>query len=225
MKICGIYKITSPSNKIYIGKSIDILKRRKQYSKLYCKTQTHLYNSFIKHGFDEHKFEILCECDRTELNDLEIYYIKLFQSFDSEHGLNLKAGGEGGGTHSKETRLKISEGIKKSEKSFKRGHIPWNKGKTNVYSEDRLNDLRGNKNGAGNKGRKNTEESIARMREAQKGHIPWNKGKKTGKGGSSTSFKKGHTAWNKGIPENEETKRKRLITLKKFYENKKQLVE
>ena len=27
-KLCGIYKITSPSDKIYIGQSIDLLKRK-----------------------------------------------------------------------------------------------------------------------------------------------------------------------------------------------------
>ena len=47
MKI-GIYKITSPSNKIYIGKSNNINRRFKEYIKLRCKQQPKLYNSFKK---------------------------------------------------------------------------------------------------------------------------------------------------------------------------------
>ena len=30
-KICGIYKITSPSGRVYIGQSIDVYSRLKQY--------------------------------------------------------------------------------------------------------------------------------------------------------------------------------------------------
>ena len=37
--ICGIYKITSPSGKIYIGQSINIKSRWKYYEKLRCNKQ------------------------------------------------------------------------------------------------------------------------------------------------------------------------------------------
>jgi group I intron endonuclease len=93
MKICGIYKITSPSNKVYIGQSIDIIKRFKFYCGLHCRQQQLIYNSLKKHGVDKHKFEVLCQCSREELNNLEVYYIDLYQSFNSKFGLNLKEGG------------------------------------------------------------------------------------------------------------------------------------
>ena len=38
-KICGIYKITSPSNKIYIGQSININNRIVHYRNYICKDQ------------------------------------------------------------------------------------------------------------------------------------------------------------------------------------------
>lgn len=41
----GIYKIISPTNKIYIGQAIDIIFRINQYEKLNCKNQRKLYNS------------------------------------------------------------------------------------------------------------------------------------------------------------------------------------
>lgn len=107
-KITGIYKITSPTGKIYIGKSIDINKRFIGYKNLHCEFQTKLYHSFVKHGIENHKFEIICECDVSKLSELEIYYIGMYKSFNSKNGLNLRAGGEGG-VVSDETRKKMSE--------------------------------------------------------------------------------------------------------------------
>ena len=72
--IRGIYKITSPSNRIYIGQSINIKNRFKNYRLLNCKEQIRLYNSLLKYGFENHKFEILEECDFEYLNIRERHY-------------------------------------------------------------------------------------------------------------------------------------------------------
>ena len=77
-KICGIYKITSPSNKIYIGQSSNITLRWYYYNKYLAKSQPKLNNSFNKHGYENHKFEILEECSKEALNEREIYYIKYY---------------------------------------------------------------------------------------------------------------------------------------------------
>jgi len=69
----GIYKITSPSKKIYIGQSIDIEKRFKYYLNLNCKKQTKLYNSLKKYGYKKHFFEVIEICKITELNNKERY--------------------------------------------------------------------------------------------------------------------------------------------------------
>ena len=55
----GIYKITSPSGKVYIGQSRNIKNRKWRYKRLDCKSQVKLYSSFKKYGFDKHKFEII----------------------------------------------------------------------------------------------------------------------------------------------------------------------
>jgi group I intron endonuclease len=89
----GIYKITSPTKKIYIGQSKHIEKRLKFYKKLKCENQQLIYNSLKKHGINKHKFEILQECDIEKLDELEIYYIELFQTFKNNYGLNLTKGG------------------------------------------------------------------------------------------------------------------------------------
>ena len=96
----GIYKITSPSKKIYIGQSIDIEYRKTDYSKLKCKRQPKLYCSLKKYGWEKHKFEIIHECLTGQLNELEKYYIDLFQTFNSKHGMNLRDGGGSHGRHS-----------------------------------------------------------------------------------------------------------------------------
>ena len=84
----GIYKITSPSGKIYIGKSINIQKRFKQYKKSLGKGQPLLNRSFLKYGIDNHVFEIVCICDYEDLNDLERYYQLLFSCI-GKNGLNI----------------------------------------------------------------------------------------------------------------------------------------
>jgi group I intron endonuclease len=110
-KICGIYKITSPTGKIYIGQSANIKSRITNYKNARCKCQQKLYHSIIKYGWDIHIFELIHECQESELNDLEAYYIKLYDTFNTEHGLNLTTGGD----HYKmsdETKLKIGAASK-----------------------------------------------------------------------------------------------------------------
>ena len=58
----GIYKITSPSGRVYIGQSVNIEKRFLSYSKLLrCKTQIKLFRSFLKYGVINHIFETIEE--------------------------------------------------------------------------------------------------------------------------------------------------------------------
>ena len=106
-KICGIYKITSPAKRIYIGQSIDIINRWKRYGRLHCNHQSILFNSFNKYGFEKHTFEILQQCEREKLNELEKYYVDLYQTFNSKNGMNLRDGGGSKAKTSDETKLKI----------------------------------------------------------------------------------------------------------------------
>ena len=82
----GIYKITSPSGKIYIGQSVNIKDRLRAYRGLRCKKQVKLYRSLVKYGVINHVFEIVCECEIEELNDKERYYQELYDCIES--GLN-----------------------------------------------------------------------------------------------------------------------------------------
>jgi len=166
LKICGIYKITSPSKKVYIGKSVNVFSRWSDYRGLRCKQQVRLYHSLKKYGWEKHKFEILCQCGKSELNNLEIYYIELYQCFNSEFGLNLQGGGIGG-KMSNESRSKISKsrmGVKNP--MFGKKHSLEHRRKISESNKGRIGYW---------KGKKKTEEQIAK----QRGRVPWNKGKKT----------------------------------------------
>jgi group I intron endonuclease len=106
--ISGIYKITSPSGKVYIGQSYDIHNRYIRYKKLSCKAQVKLYESLRKYGFENHTFEVLQQAPKEELNQLEKNYVWRYNSMDRKVGLNLKEGGYNGNL-SEETKDKIRQ--------------------------------------------------------------------------------------------------------------------
>ena len=89
-KTIGIYKITSPKGRIYIGQSVDIEKRFNDYKKLNCIQQVKLYRSFLKYGYENHVFEIITTCKIEQLNDLERYFQDVYNAISQKHGLNCK---------------------------------------------------------------------------------------------------------------------------------------
>lgn len=108
--IIGIYKIISPSQKIYIGQSIDIEKRFKSYRGSSNKTQRKLFNSLKKYGYKKHLFEIITECNISDLNKLERYYQDLYCCTNS-NGLNcrLTRCNDKTGSLSEETKLRMAK--------------------------------------------------------------------------------------------------------------------
>jgi len=89
----------------------------------------YLYRAIRKHGLENFDFTLICVCDNNELNDLEIKYIKEFNTF-GQNGYNMTIGGQGiknykhtpetierlrvsstGKFPDEETRKRISEGL------------------------------------------------------------------------------------------------------------------
>jgi group I intron endonuclease len=73
----GIYKITSPSGKVYVGQTIDIDKRFNGYKNQKQNTfqnQTRLKRSMLKYGWANHIFEVIVECAIEDLNRMERHY-------------------------------------------------------------------------------------------------------------------------------------------------------
>lgn len=113
----GVYKITSPSGKIYIGSSSDIEQRFYNYRRLHCGSQRRLYYSFLKYGVENHKFEIIEECTPENVLERELFYGNLYNVLDSKRGLNcrLPKNGEAYTYMSEETKKKIGETNRKRQ--------------------------------------------------------------------------------------------------------------
>jgi len=110
----GIYKITSPNNRVYIGQSMNIENRLNQYRLLKCKRQPRLYNSLKKYGFSNHIVEVVTECSVSELNNLERYYQELYGAVgDSALNCCLVDTSVDKKIMSNESRKKLSESCKK----------------------------------------------------------------------------------------------------------------
>lgn len=151
----GIYKITSPSNRIYIGQSIDVERRLRDYKYLNCNKQHRLYNSFNKYGVENHCFEILSECLIEELNNEERYYQDLFNVI-GKNGLNcrLTISDDKSGVISEETRLKMRQPRSEEHK------LKMRKPKSEEHKK---------KISEANKGRSHSEEAKLNMSESHKG--------------------------------------------------------
>ena len=73
-KECGIYKITSPSGKCYIGSSAHMRKRFNEHRGHFQRGDHYngkLRNAARKYGVDAMRLEIVLVCDRDVLRDLE----------------------------------------------------------------------------------------------------------------------------------------------------------
>ena len=112
MRYSGIYKIISPTGKIYIGKSGDLYKRKQDYEKVYkVRGQVRIYKSLIKYGWDSHIWEIVELCCIDKLNTKERYWQDFYNVLNKTKGLNcqLTETDNKSGTLSKNSRNKISK--------------------------------------------------------------------------------------------------------------------
>ena len=117
----GIYKITNPEGKIYIGLSKNVILRWSHYKNgSSMGSNSLLKNSLKKYGYEKHIFEIKeyieSQSNLTDqqngkiLRERERYWINFYQS--DIIGLNQNRGGCGTSKHSLESKQKISESLK-----------------------------------------------------------------------------------------------------------------
>jgi group I intron endonuclease len=180
---CYIYKITSPSGKIYIGQTRNLNARISKYKNLKCKRQFKILNSLKKYGFETHIFETIEQCEFLELNNRERYWQDFYDVL-GKNGLNciLTRTDELPTIFSQETRDKISKAIKGKKLSKKHIEIirkthtgrkasEETKKKIGFYSKNRkaspetIEKLRKNSSGENNPmyGKKHSEESKLKM--------------------------------------------------------------
>lgn len=171
MQTGHIYKITSPTGRIYIGKTTRLNDRMSYYRNNNKGGQKILDSSIEKYGWNQHIFEVIDEAPVEQLSELEIKYIKEFNTFhyDNPNGMNLTRGGEGilGKRHSQETidlmiakrtGTKHSEATKKLMSDLKKGKAPVGYVRTEKHIQ-RLKEI--------NLGRIVTEDEVNRRKQAR----------------------------------------------------------
>lgn len=127
----GVYKIVNQvNNKVYIGQSLDIEKRKEKHRN---RTHNeHLKNAIEKYGKENFKFEVLFIADENEakskirklLNENETKFIKEYNALDNRFGYNINEGGRMGWKHTEASKQKMREARAKqvfTEASYKKG--------------------------------------------------------------------------------------------------------
>lgn len=177
--ITGIYKIESPSGRIYIGQSRDIKKRWLAHKARYkYQNQPLLHNSLNKYGPENHCFSIIHEVpnDVTTdvLNSFEQLYLELYERAKAKM-LNLTLAGNVTGRASESTRKKMSE-VQRELKL----HVG-NKYRLGIAhsadTKEKISKTRSGKYSAWNVGKEWSDEAKRKMSLARMGKEPWNKGK------------------------------------------------
>lgn len=90
----AIYKWTNLINgKVYIGKSIDIAKRLREYRyEVKQQSKRPIIQALIKYGFENFKFEIIENCDfltNEQILQREQYWMNFYDSQNLQKGYNL----------------------------------------------------------------------------------------------------------------------------------------
>lgn len=161
-----IYKATNKiNNKIYIGKTISSLKKRKIQHIKNAKEKSSVYfsNAIHKHGIDNFEWEVLSETDsEKKLNAMEKFYIACYKKMVELY--NLTDGGDGlsGYKHKTESIKKMSDkkiGHFVSEETRKK----WSTSQTGRKFPEA-----GKKLSLLLKGKKKTKETRNKMSEAKK---------------------------------------------------------
>lgn len=108
----GVYMWTNKVNgKIYVGSSVDLSKRLRNYFNISYlsdfKDIMIIYKALLAHGFDNFKLEILEYCNSSQLIEREQYYIDILKP---EYNILKVAGSSLGVKRSIETIAKIRAG-------------------------------------------------------------------------------------------------------------------
>jgi len=191
-KNCGIYQIRNILTRVcYAGQSIDIKDRERHHwnsLKNNKHDNSHLQNSYNKHGRNKFVFEVLLYCEPEELTYYEQFFVDKYVSLKLTYNICRKCvDSTKGFCHSKETREKLSKAAKNrlpmteetknriSEATRGKNHHAWGKkGKDSpLWGKTRSEETK-EKIGIANKGHIVTDETKEKLRKSRVGfkHTP-----------------------------------------------------
>lgn len=115
-----IYKITSPTHRIYVGRTRNIQTRAQRYRGGFCHKQRKLYASIQKYGWEAHQLEVIERTSFALLAEREKFWIQELKTFNTQRGLNLTRGGESndGHKHTRKSKSKMSQAKRKRKTKF-----------------------------------------------------------------------------------------------------------
>lgn len=215
-----IYKIISPSGRIYIGQTVDTSDRFTRYRQLRCKGQPKLYRSLKKYGHELHSFEVIEECEDILMNDRERYYQEFYEVLGG-NGLNCcyVQSSSNSGRHSEESisRMKISQSNRSLEtrsrlSESRMGHTVSDETRHKISEKlmgRKLSKETCEKMGKSRLGRKMSEENRLKLIARNTGRIVSKETREKIANAASnisdetrakmSAAKKGKPSWNKGI--------------------------
>ena len=92
----GIYKITNKiTQEAYIGQSVQIEERfneHKNPTNWNREKNKKLYQAFLNFGLNNFSFEVIEECETSELNEREQYWISYYNTYPNQY--NMTSGGQ-----------------------------------------------------------------------------------------------------------------------------------
>lgn len=91
-----LYKMTSPSGRVYIGQTRRFKERMRRYKTAQCPKQRLLFSSLNKYGWETHRLEILAEGEMTQNEIDKLEQEKITEYKAAGISLNLADGGTGG---------------------------------------------------------------------------------------------------------------------------------
>lgn len=137
----AVYMHISPHGKRYIGITMrDPVKRWGHNGYCYNHNE-YFFRAIQKYGWDNFQHLILfTDLSKADAEKIEIELIAKYKTTDNQYGYNIENGGNTVGTHSKETKRKISQWHKENSNRYNtdeikgkiskanKGKTAWNKG-------------------------------------------------------------------------------------------------
>lgn len=126
-----IYKLTSPSNKCYIGQTINLIERKRTlYNPNKYYSGHRLDNAIKKYGIENFQYEIIIQIVesskeklREKLDELEKFYIEKYDSYNNGYNMTVGGSGSNGCFQTEESKRKISEKAKGRKGAMSGRHL------------------------------------------------------------------------------------------------------